>query len=330
MNQHSINSFNPFLRPDKIRLNKRVYMFLFFLFISIILWLLIKLRYEYVSTITYKVNISELPDNKVVVESDSLIAKVKVRALGYNLLRYKFFKYYKPLQVTADGLIPSKGMYYILLSRQRERFSLQLGPDLTLLEVSPDTLYFQLSDVVQKRVTVKPDLKITYAKQHMQAGSYTVSPAEVRAKGPASIIDTLSFIYTQPLVLENISDSIDVELPLKPVKGVSFQPSDVRVSIPVEKFTEARVEVPVSCINIPLGYDVLLSPKAVTVICNVAVSKYFALKPDHFTIVCDYNDLIFEPSGKVHVKVSEHPDFIGRIQLEPRKVDFIIVKKTMH
>jgi len=328
VNKRSI-IYTPFLRHDKIRFNKRVYMFIFFLFISIILWLLIKLRYEYVSTITYKVNISELPDNKVVVDPDGLSVTVRVRALGYNLLRYKFFKYYKPLQAAADGLIPSKGMYYILLSQQRERFSLQLGADLTLLDVSPDTLYFQLSEVVHKMVAVKPNLKIAYAKQHMQSSCYTVSPSEVSVKGPASIIDTLSFIYTQPLVLEDVSDKIDVELPIKPVKGISFQPSGVRVSIPVEKFTEARVEVPVSCINIPLGYDVLLSPKSVTVICNVAVSKYFALKPDIFTIVCDYNDLIVEPTGKAHVKVSKHPDFIGRIQLEPRKVDFIIVK-TMH
>lgn len=301
-------------------------MFIFFLSISIILWLLIKLRYEYVSTITYKINISELPDNKVVVESDSLSATVRVKALGYNLLRYKLFKYYKPLQATADGFVSSKGKYYILLTRQRERFSQQLGADLTLLDVSPDTLYFQLSNVVQKRVTVKPDLRIAYAKQYMQAGNHSVSPSMIIVKGLASIIDTLSFIYTQPLVLENISDNIDIELPIKPIKGISFQPSAVRISIPVEKFTEARVEVPVSCINKPIGFDVLLAPKAVTVSCNVAVSKYFTLKPDHFTIVCDFNDLINEPSGKAHVKVSEHPDFIGRIQLEPRKVDFIIVK----
>lgn len=326
MNQRPIKNYNPILRPDKIRLNKRVYMFLFFLSISIILWLLIKLRYEYVSTITYKVNISELPDNKVVVEPDSLSATVRVRALGYNLLRYKLFKYYKPLVASAEGYVSINGMSYILLSRQLERFSSQLGADLTLLAVSPDTLYFQLSDVVQKRVTVKPDLKIAYAKQFMQAGSYIVTPAKVKVKGPASVIDTLNFIYTQPLVLENISDNIDVVLPIKPVKGISFQPSEVRVAIPVEKFTEAKVEVPVTCINIPFGYDVLLSPKAVTVTCNVAVSKYFALKPHHFNIICDYNDLIIEPSGKAIVKLIKYPDFIGRIQMEPRKVDFVIVK----
>lgn len=327
MNQRPVKNYNTVLRPDKIRLNKRVYMFLFFLSISIILWLLIKLRYEYVSTITYKVSISELPDNKVVVEPDSLSATVKIKALGYNLLRYKLFKYYKPLVATADGFVSINGKNYILLSRQLDRFSLQLGADLTLLDVNPDTLYFQVSDVVQKRVTVKPDLKIAYAKQYMQAGGYTVTPARVKVRGPASVIDTLNFIYTQLLALENISDNIDVVLPIKPVKGISFQPSEVRVSVPVEKFTEAKVDVPVSCINVPLGYDVLISPKVVTLTCNVAVSKYFTLRPDHFTMVCDYNDLIKEPSGKAIVKLIKHPDFIGRIQLDPRKVDFVIVKR---
>lgn len=301
-------------------------MFIFFLSISIILWLLIKLRYEYISTITYKVSIVDLPDNKVVVESNELSATVKVRALGYNLLRYKLLKFYKPLLVTADGLVHANGKNYILLSSQHERLSSQLGPNLTLLDISPDTLYFQLSKVVQKSLPVIPNLRITYAKQYMQASSYSIAPFSVKVKGPSSVIDTLSFIYTQPLVLENVSDSIDILVPLKPIGEIILQPSVVRISIPVEKFTEARVDVPVSCINKPVGVDVLLAPKAVTVTCNVAVSKYFALKPEHFTIVCDYNDLINEPSGKAHVKVIKHPDFIGRIQLEPRKVDFIIVK----
>jgi len=327
VNQQSLKNYNQFLQPDKIRLNKRVYMFLFFLVISIILWLLIKLRYEYVSTITYKVNLSELPETKVALTSDSLTVTLRVKALGYNLLRYKLFKYYKPLSISAQGADFVKGNYYVVLSGQLDNFTSQLGADFTLLEVSPDTLYFHLNDVVQKRVPVKPDLNITYSKQHMQAGSYIVVPKVVKVTGPAAIIDTLSCVYSQPLTLEDVYNNISTTIPIKPMKGLSFKPSEVSISIPVEKFTEARVNVPISCINIPYGYEVMLSPKTVSVACNVAVSKYFALKPDHFSIICDYNDLVMETSGKALVKLVKYPDFIGNIQIDPRKVDFIIIKK---
>lgn len=302
-------------------------MFLFFLVISIILWLLIKLRYEYVSTITYKVNLYELPKSKVAVLSDSLSVTLKVKALGYNLLRYKLFKYYKPLSVSVRGANILKGNYYVVLSGQLDKLASQLGTGFILLGVSPDTLYFHLSDVIQKRVPVKPELNITYAKQHMQTGNCTIVPKAVKVTGPASIIDTLSSVNTQPLTLEDIYDNINTTIPIKPMKNVSFKPSEVRISIPVEKFTEARVNVPISCVNTPYGYEVMLSPKTVSVVCNVAVSKYFALKPDHFSIICDYNDLIMETSGKTVIKLVKYPDFIGNIQIDPRKIDFIIVKK---
>jgi len=327
VNHRSPKTYNKILRPDKIRFNKRVYMFLFFLFISIILWLLIKLRYEYVSTVTYDINLSELPENKVVVAPNSLSVTVKIKALGYNLLRYKLFRYYKPLSVNANAIQYNDGKYYLLLSTQLNRFSAQLGSNLTLLEVSPDTLYFQLSDVVKRTIPVKPDLTITYAKQYMQAGSYSVRPSEVEVVGPASIVDTINFAHTLPMVLENISDSVDAVLQLKPISGLRFRPSGVHVIIPVEKFTEAKINVPVSCVNVPAGYNVLFAPKEVTVTCNVAVSKYFTLKPNHFAVTCDYTELIAEKSSKAVVKLTMYPNFIGRIQIEPRKVDFVIVKK---
>lgn len=302
-------------------------MFLFFLAISIILWLLVKLKYEYVYTITYNVNLTGVPENKVVTSPDSLTVDIKVKALGYNLIRYKLFKYYKPLSVVVGRIQSKNDKYFIFLPNQFDRLAAQLGSDLTLVEISPDTLYFQFSDVVQKSIPVKPDLKITFSKQFMQAGSYTVKPVRVIAQGPASIIDTLRFAYTQPLVLDGISNNIDIVLPVKPINGLTFRPETIRIFIPVEKFTEAKVEVPISCINLPDGYDVLLSPRNITITCNVAESKYFTLKPEHFTVMCDYNELRSVSSNKAIVRINKYPDYIGRIQMEPRTVEFVIVKK---
>ncbi|MDI3528176.1 MAG: hypothetical protein PWR03_2360 [Tenuifilum sp.] len=334
---HSTNQYLPlrfyrlnkrvFFNQGKIRFKKRISMFLFFLIFSTILWLLIKLSHQYVDNITYRVELVNLPSNKVLVNSENLKINAKVSAVGYKLLQYKLFKPLRPIQLSAASSKRQGKDFFILTSSQFNEVSLQLGSELKLVDISPDTLEFSLSSVVKRTVEIKPQLKITYAKQYMQSGSFKLKPNRITITGPASVIDTIKSVTTYPLVLDEISDTIKQELFLKPIPDVYYSQNKVSITLPVEKFTEVIYQIPIKCINLPSGYEVQFSPNSVKVSCNVAVSKYFLVKPELFNVACDYNEIEKSQSPKAVLKLVSYPNFVSRIQVEPRQVDYIIIKK---
>jgi len=311
---------------EKIRFNKRIYMFIFFLSISAILWLLQKLNHEYTDYLQYPVTITHLPENRIIAPNSNLEVNLKVNALGYHLLRYKMFSYYNPIQLPFERYRYKNGRYFIVLSALQNQIVTQLSSDLNLLGVSPDTLFFELTSVKTKFVPVILETNIVFEKQHMQAGKAVVKPDSVKITGSASVIDTITMAKTQKIELNNVSENIQQTIHISSIEGLFINPVKVDVFIPVDKFTEARIKIPITIINIPQNYEVLLSPKEVTVICNVPVKKFFKLKPEHFRVVCDFNDMIGNSMEKIRVSTERSPDFVGRIQVEPRYVDFIIIR----
>ncbi len=302
-------------------------MFLFFLIISTTLWLLLKLSHEYTATIVYPVTLVNLPENRMVSYGTKLELNLRVKAYGYNLIRYKLFRYYNPIQLSAEKVGVTNGKHYIVVSNRQGQISSQLNSELVLLGFSPDTLFFKLSPVITKEVYVEPKIKITFVSQHMQAGKIKVTPEKVSLKGPSSVLDTINKLYTYPITFQRVSDNIETVADVAAVEGVAVFPRKVKISVPVDKFTETRLNVPVECINIPQGYEVKFSPDEVVIVCNVTVSKYYILRPEHFRVVCDYSELMANNTSRTRVSVERYPDFVGRVQVEPRYVDFVIIKK---
>lgn len=302
-------------------------MFLFFLIISTTLWLLLKLSHEYTATIVYPVTLVNLPESGMVSSGTKLELNLRVKAYGYNLIRYKLFKYYNPIQLSAEKVGLTNGKHYVVVSNRQGHISSQLNSELALIGFSPDTLFFTLSPVVTKEVYVEPKINLTFVSQHMQAGKIKVIPEKVTLKGPSSVLDTINNLSTHPLSFQKVSDNIETVADVVAIEGVTISPRKVKITIPVDKFTETRLKVPVECINTPQGYEVKFSPDEVTIVCNVTVSKYYVLRPEHFRVVCDYSELVASNTSKTRVSVERYPDFVGRVQVEPRYVDFVILKK---
>ncbi|MGD9976664.1 MAG: CdaR family protein [Bacteroidales bacterium] len=325
-----LHQFNQVVNREKARINKKLTVFLFFFAVSIILWFLIKLSHEYTTAINFPVQLVNPPKGKIVAGVPPRTIQCKVKAYGYTLLRYKLFALMGPLRINLKSVQKQKGSdseYFILTGDKFESFISQLNQDVVLLNVQPDTLFFSMTSVVDKVVPVKPELNVTFANQFMQSGTIKVSPENITVTGPKSVVDTVSEVKTKPLTLNMLAERTKVKVPLLPIPQLTYSYNDISVEIPVEKFTEITLEVPIVPRNIPENLEAILLPEKVTLKCNIIISKYFSLKPNYFRAICDFSDTDAIANGRVRVTIDEYPSYVGRIDYQPKFVDFIIKQK---
>lgn len=331
MDSTLLRQFNLVVNREKAKFNKRLAIFLFFLFISTILWFLIKLSHEYTTELDYPVQLVNPTKGKVIVGVPPRTIQLRVKAYGYTLLRYKAMALLSPLKLNINGAKLNKhsdgSEYFILMPNRTSNIISQLSEDIVLLGIQPDTLFFSMATVIDKVVSIKPDINVTYANQFMLAGAINIKPQSITITGPKSIIDTINEVKTKPLVINLLAETSRNIVQLLPVQQVVYSQNEVIVEIPVEKFTETTLDVPITPINTPENSQIILLPEKVNVKCNVIVSKFFMLKPNQFRLVCDFGNSEVVAGGKVRVNIEKYPDYVGRIDFQPKYVDFIIKSK---
>ena len=329
MDSNLLKQFSDIIYRRKARLNIRLAIFSFFLVVATLLWYLNKLSNDYTTELRFPVRIVNNPRGKVIVGEPINSLKLKVTAYGYNLLRYSLGSSMMPLTIDLMNapVIPlenSETRYYLLTSRIKHSIESQLSSELNLERIQPDTIYFEFAELVEKRVNVVPEIRVTFERQYMQSGALVVDPDSITISGPSSIIDTILYIKTLPLVFDGLYTTFEEMATLPRIQQVGFSHRKVKVKIPVEQYTEATINVPIEIKNKPPEANVKLIPSSVDLKCNVVISRYSLLKSSDFTLVVDYNSIEENRSGKLRVIVSRKPAFIHKIDFKPKYVDYII------
>jgi hypothetical protein len=126
--------------------------------------------------------------------------------------------------------------------------------------------------------------------------------------------------------MKNVKDSIVQEVELLPVKKFLFPTNKVKVTIPVEKYTEKILNIPIDAENAPDNYDIKTFPGYVTLSCWVSISNYDNLKPYMFRASVDYKTLVESNQNKLKVNLTKIPPNIQNVRFHPKSVDYIIEK----
>ena len=180
--------------------------------------------------------------------------------------------------------------------------------------------------MLDRKIIIKPLLNLEFEKQYMQNGPIIMKPDSVIVSGPQVMMDTLRWVYTKELKKKRVNDTLTVELELVPVNSLSFPISMVSVTVPVEKYTEMNISVPIETINAPDGLRVRTFPGSINVFYWVGVSSYDKMTPFMFRAVIDYNNLISSSSNKIKVDLVKTPNNIQNIRFSPKSVEYLIEK----
>jgi YbbR domain-containing protein len=313
-------------------LRRNLLIFLFFLLVSILLWFLTALNKDYKTVLSYPVDYIKIPKGKVLTNDVPEKLDLNVQARGFMLLRLKLQSRLSTLifdvSSFAFNVIPDQESMtlFIITNSVREKIQQQLTSEIRIEGVSPDTLFLQLTDRVTKLTPVKLNLELSFEKQYMQVRDLIITPDSVLLSGPKNLVDTVSVVHTYPERLTGLKKNTELVLSLQPIAKIEFSTQKTTVLIPVEKFTEESIKVPIQVINIPDGLFLRTFPSNIEITYRVGLSDYNKVSEHMFMAVLDYSTKETSIGNKLTVELIKVPEYIQVTNFFPKNVEYIIEK----
>ncbi len=282
----------------------------------------------YSTTMTIQVRYVNMPVAKVV--SNYLPASIEgvIRAKGHKLLRYNLQPFNDTLEfdVSSFMLNNSDSIGIIVTSKVVELLSKQIRGDVKLLQIQPDTLFFNFSKSIWKRVPVKLNVSLEFAEQYRLVDKIVVSPDSVTVSGDVKSINKIKYIETEELAFNGLDKSVSTEVKLKGGKKISLSNKKVKVEFNVAKFTERSLDVPIIIRNAPKGVSLRLFPDKATIKFLLPLESYEKTNEEMFIVEVDASDVLKNKQSKLKIDLTNKPAWVENVSVLPLKVEYIIKK----
>ncbi len=315
-------------------ITKKNVLFLFFFILSSILWLLNVLDKKYTTKIEYPIFYKNIPQNKILSKKLPKKIELELESVGFNLLKYKIGNTIKPINLDISLIFLKKKMqkndknFFLTKKELLENIKKQLEENFFLKNINIDTLFFNFSSIIKKKFFVKHNVEVNLKKQYMLKEEIFTLPDSVTLSATASILDTIKFVETVERTYNNLSKNIQMSIKLKILKDIKYSQNSVNLNIPVEKFTEATVKIPVEIINIPKKENIKIFPNTIRITYLIGLSNYKKLDKNDFRAIVDYNS-IFDKNHKIvkskmKVQIINYPKYLLSFKCYPKKLEYII------
>lgn len=297
--------------------------------LSSLLWLLNSLEKRYTSRISVPVNYVDFPKDKQLSGSLPKNLDLMVDAYGYTLLSYKLRLAFSPILLNVSELIDNaldrgnRYKYTVSAVSHKEEIEKQISSEIRILSIKPDTLVFNFSKIISKKVRVKPSLKLSFESQYSLAGEPTTVPDSFLVSGPKDILDTLKFIPTNFYSFTKLAHSIEQQVTIQPPFGVKLDTKVVNLTIPVEQNTEVTFEIPIQVINNPSDINIKTFPGKIKVTCRIGLSKYKKLDYSTFHAYINFEKISLK-DPRLAVTFESHSNVVLAVSYSPKEVEYIL------
>jgi hypothetical protein len=309
--------------------------FLFCLLLSGMFWAMNTLSLPYSATMHVRVSFSGLPTDRLVLGADSLPMTLSVKASGYRLLLNRLNPALTEMAVdlrpgTLRKTRTGATEQYMLISTANMaiyRAALPAGYELSA--ISPDTVVFSLAQKATRMVPVRVTTNLSFAEGHGLGAPIAVSPAQIELSGPSQILDTLTEVVVGPLVLQDLSEPVQTDVPLPAglrSLGLRTGTSVVSVRLEVSRLVECRLRIAIALTDEGRDRTVRLLPDSTEVVFQVPMARYKEVYADLFMAEARLTDSIAAHSTSVRVHLPKAPEWASHVRIDPEQVEFIILK----
>lgn len=304
-------------------MSKQILIFLFFLILSGIFWLILTLNESYEQEIKVVYTIRGIPKNVVLTSNEIDTFRVTVRDKGWMIFQY-LYKEKRSVIINYKNFDRGNGSGIVSTSEVRRLLSQQLESSTLISSVKPDRLEFFYNNGERKRVPVRwaghVNPEQLYFISHVQYMPDSVDVYTSREK-----LDSIKVVYTEPLNYTGFRDTLLIDCKLSHQKDVKVVPEHIRIGFYTDVLTEESMEgVPIKAINMPEGKVLRTFPPKVKIHFITGVSQFRTLRPEDFTVIADYNEIIKNPSDKCNIYLKTVPHGISRATLATKQVDYLI------
>ena len=194
---------------ENIKANKKMATYMFFVVLATIFWFLNALSKEYTTTVNYPVTYKDLPSKKILSNELPSRLKLTVRAKGFDLLRYKL-SFFQSLNFSVNEYTNNKmekvgdNSFLFPTNRITSQVATQLSSAISVTHISPDTINFQFSSLIEKKIPVHLNSKLKFEPQFRLGGDIVLKPDSVWVIGAQAIIDSVKQVETELLELPEV------------------------------------------------------------------------------------------------------------------------------
>ena len=142
------------------------------------------------------------------------------------------------------------------------------------------------------------------------------------------MLDTLLTVKTVSLNVENLNKTKELTVGLQPIEGVHYEPEEVKVSIPVEEYTEKRLALPIQCDSVPGNYILRMFPSSVELLFKLPLSRFKEVSEADFEIRIPFHEFeTHREAGELPIRLTKRPARLSNPILTPEKIEFILEQK---
>ncbi|WP_299766677.1 hypothetical protein [uncultured Dokdonia sp.] len=299
--------------------------FLFFLMLTTILAVLIKLSKNYTKIYSLPVTVVNTPIDKVVSNLEPEELEVTTSLSGFALLSNQFSDFELAIDFSQLEKTSNKKYQYVPEGHPLEIANAFSGIS-EVTAVRPKQIEIQIDSLASKDVPVTSFLSSEYKTGYGPNGKATLTPSVVRIVGPKAYIDTITSVQTISKSITGISENIETQLAIDSLalhKEIKLSSYEVVYTQEVAKFTEGSFSIPVKLINTD-GVDVKIFPKTVDIYFTVPIDAYESITVNDFEIICDFKKRNSEDDFIV-LTIKRAPIEVRSTRLATKQIKYIVV-----
>ena len=303
---------------------KRLNVFVLFLFLSFLISLLVKLSNNYTQTLNFEFSPTGLKSNEVIISEVPKSINVTISGRGFELLKYYIEK--PVIEVDFSQLRKNNTQYVWSESEQLDKIINHFDSKIVVKSINPDTVVFPFDSQFIKKVPVIVVVNPTFAVGFDLIDDFRSSPDSITVTGPESMLKIINSVSTKKIELNEINSAVDfpVELNISPsLSQLNFSHQSVSVVANVGKFTEGMVNVPVTIVNVPEDLIINFFPKEISVVFYSSLEAYANINEADFIVECDFN-LLTADNNYLNPVLVKQPLDVKTAQLKITQLEFII------
>lgn len=302
----------------------KYHIFIASFFLSVILWLSLNLNLSY--EVEKKVPITFNVSKPFAVYGDiPPHLTVKLKGSGWDLLKLTTaldvdFTYNITAKINEKTTIISKDFISSKLPGDR---------NLSIISVSPETLYVYTDEYIEKYIKLLPLTQIECKNGYQVVETPMLEPDSILAGGSKHLLSGLKQMTTMKFTASNINSNINQLIRISDsLTGLlKLSRDEIRLTVKIEPSGDKEfqnVELLVS--NVPSDKSVLLIPQNVKLHLKGGVNQLASMDNSIINGFVDFEEIFTDTTGSVspHFKF---PDGITVLSMQPEKIQYVIKKK---
>lgn len=307
---------------------KKIAIFSVFVFIATIFWFLNALSNDYTTKLDYPVNYFNYPNNLLPQSELPENISVTVNAYGFDILWKLTVS--KPLEIDIQKHAVKDKTDQKKFIINTNVFTDELFPNIAnikVLSINPEVIVFETRKIESKKVPVKTDISYSFKELYMQSGPMYIKPDSIFLFAGKNDLKKVKYVETGKKEFKELDDTLFTKLKIKPIQNINFSVGLITLIVPVEKFTEKSIPVPVIVKNCPDSLRLITFPKESKMTFKITLSHYDSISYNDFELFVDYNDISKNKSEKLQIYIKGYPKSVKDIKLSPDYLEFVIEKQ---